>query len=209
LTPADILEVSYPGERAQLKRRILQGALTCFNESGLEPTTIEMIKQQCETSVGNIYHHFGNKDGLVAALFFSALEDQTRLLERYLADAQTAREGVAALVASYVDWVAARPEWARFLYQARSAVAKGGQGAELVRHTRQRNAWVQAWLTEPARRAGLRDWPPELLPSLIIGPAESYCRAWLSGRVKTSPEAFRAQLAEAAWLMMSAPAELS
>lgn len=198
-TPADVLERAYPGARSQLKRRILMGALQCFNEHGLELTTIEAIKQQCDTSVGNIYHHFGNKEGLVAALFFSAMDDQGSLLDQYLAQAKTAREGVAALVTSYVDWVAAQPELARFMFQARASVAKSQQGADLAQRNRQKHRQVVAWLAEPAHRAGLRDWPPELFPSLVIGQAESYCRAWLSGRVKTSPQVYRDLLAEAAW----------
>ena len=41
--------------------------------------------------------------------------------------------------------------------------------------------------------------PSELIPSLIIGAAESYSRAWLSAKVKKSPWEYREQLAEAAW----------
>ena len=77
-----VLERAYPGGRAQLKRRMLQGALACFNEHGIEPTTIEMILTRCDASVGNLYHHFGSKEGLVAALFFCALADQAALRPR-------------------------------------------------------------------------------------------------------------------------------
>lgn len=202
---AQVLERAYPGARSQLKRRILLGALDCFNEHGLEPTTIEIIKQRCETSVGNIYHHFGNKEGLVAALFFSAMDDQGALLDQYLAKAKTAREGVAAVVTSYVDWVARQPELARFVYQARASVAKSEHGDALAQQNRLKHRQIVTWLADPAHRAGLRDWPRELFPSLVIGPAESYCRAWLSGRVKTSPAAFRDQLAEAAWHSLAEP----
>jgi AcrR family transcriptional regulator len=199
LATIDIFEHRYPGRRAQLKRDILHSALTCFNQYGLEITTIDMIKGHCETSVGNIYHHFGSKEGLIAALFFSALEDQSRLLEEYLAKAKTAREGVAALVCSYVDWVAEQPELTRFQFQARSSVAKGPQGDELVRRNRARNRKVIAWLAEPTRRVSLSSLPAELVPSLIIGPSENYARAWLSGRVNASPQKYREELADAAW----------
>jgi AcrR family transcriptional regulator len=199
-----VLERSYPGARSQLKRDILLSALACFNEHGLEPTTIDMIKAHCGTSVGNIYHHFGNKDGLVSALFFSALEDQTSLLEQHLEGAQTAREGVAAMIHSYVDWVTAQPELARFQYQARSAVAKGLRGEELTQRNRLRNRKIIDWLRVPERRQAFRDWPSELLPSLIIGQSESYCRTWLSGRVQASPYDYRDKLAEAAWCSVAA-----
>lgn len=201
----DVLERNYPGKRAQLKRDILLNALTCFNEHGLELTTIEMIKVQCDTSVGNIYHHFGSKEGLIAALFFCAQQDQTQLLEAYLATAAQAQEGVSALVYSYVDWVTAEPELARFQFQARAAVAKGPQGEELTARNRARNRQILKWLSEPGRKQGIRNLPPELMPSLIVGPAENYCRAWLAGRVQAPPKKYREELALAAWHAIAAP----
>lgn len=180
------------------------GALTCFNEHGLELTTIEMIKAQCETSVGNIYHHFGSKEGLIASLFFCALEDQASLLETYLAAATNAREGVSALVYSYVDWVTVEPELARFQFQARSSVAKGPKGEELVSRNRARNRHTLKWLAELGSKNGIKNLPAELLPSLIVGQAENYCRAWLAGRVHGSPKKYREELAAATWCSISA-----
>lgn len=203
--PSLVVERAYPGARAQLKRRILLGALACFNQHGIEATTIEMIKDRCDASVGNLYHHFGSKEGLVAALFFSAMDDQLALVDERLAVAATLRDGVAALVLSYVDWVVAQPELARFLFQARASVAKGPHAPELAQRNRARHKGVLAWFNEPGRRQGLRDWPAELFPSLIIGQAENYCRAWLAGRVKASPQQYRDVLAEAAWCSVARP----
>lgn len=203
MSTADILERNYPGRRAQLKRDILLGALACFNQHGLELTTIEIIKLHCDTSVGNIYHHFGSKEGLAAALFFSALDDQARLLGEYLQKADTAQEGVAAIVGSYVDWVTEQPELARFQYQARAAIAKGPQADELSAKNRSRNKNIFSWWSVPERHAHIKHIPADLLPSLLIGQAENYCRAWLSGRIPTSPKKYRAYLTQAAWLSLA------
>lgn len=200
----EVLERQYPGRRAQLKRDILSAALACFNEQGLEPTTIEDIRTRCDTSVGNIYHHFGNKDGLIAALFFCALDDQERLRADYLQAALGIESRVAALVHSYLDWVAAEPELARFQFHARAAVAQGPKAEELADRNRQRNRQVRDWLADPEQLNPLAAVPMELLPSLIIGQAESYCRAWLSGRVQSSPDRFREPLARAAWASITA-----
>ena len=179
--------------------------MDCFNEHGLDLTTIEMIKVRCDTSVGNIYHHFGNKDGLIAALMFCALEDQARLLDEHLDKANSAKEGVAALVGSYVDWVSGQADLARFLFQARAAVAKGPHAQELVERNRKRSRKLLEWFAaSPDRQAGLGLYPKELLPSLIICQAENYCRSWLSGRVKNVPTKYREQLAEAAWRSVAA-----
>ncbi|WP_338581755.1 TetR/AcrR family transcriptional regulator [Pseudomonas sp. MAG733B] len=201
---ADLLERCYPGRRAELKRDIFRKALKLFNEQGIEATTIEMIRAECDTSVGAIYHHFGNKEGLVAALFFTALDDQARLRDSYLAEAQTTQAGVQALVHSYVDWVDSQPEWARFQYHARFAVTKGPLKDELATRNKARNKLLLEWLFEPERQEQLAGVPAELMLSLIIGQADSYCRAWLSGRVKGSPKVYREFLAEAAWRSVAA-----
>lgn len=196
---SDLLERCYPGRRAELKRDIFRKALTLFNEQGIEATTIEMIRAECDTSVGAIYHHFGNKEGLVAALFFTALDDQARLRDSYLSEAKTTQEGVYALVHSYVDWVDSQPEWARFQYHARFSVTKGPFKDELATRNKARNKQLLEWLSASARGDELNGSPAELLLSLIIGQADNYCRAWLSGRVKGGPKVYRDKLAHAAW----------
>ncbi|MDR2062584.1 MAG: TetR/AcrR family transcriptional regulator, partial [Acinetobacter sp.] len=45
----------------------------------------------------------------------------------------------------------------------------------------------------------LRALPAELMMSLVIGASESYSRAWLSGKVSTTPSLYRETLAQAAW----------
>lgn len=202
----DLIERTFPGRRSELKRSILRHALACFNEAGIEATNIETIRARCDTSVGAIYHHFGNKEGIVAALFFAALEDQATLRDRFLEQAQTAREGVLALVHSYVDWVDEQPDWARFVFQSRFAVASGPFKEELLARNKQRNRQLMEWISVEDRRGHFSHLPAELVPSLIIGAAESYSRAWLSGRVKKSPAEYRDCLADAAWRSISPPA---
>lgn len=199
MEPADLLERCYPGGRAESKREILRCALRLFNEHGIEATTIDVIRVESQTSVGSIYHHFGNKEGVIAALYMAALEDQGRLRDAYLNAVSSTQNWVYALVHSYVDWVVGQPDWARFQYQARYAVARSALADQLKEANRIRNAQVKEWFSDPAHRQDLRELPRELVPSLIIGPAESYCRAWLSGRVKQTPDVHRQLLAEAAW----------
>jgi AcrR family transcriptional regulator len=195
----DLIERTFPGRRSDLKRSILREALACFNEVGIEATNIETIRARCDTSVGAIYHHFGSKEGLVAALFFAALEDQASLRERYLQDAQTAQAGVVALVYSYVEWVHAQPEWARFVFQSRFAVSNGPFKDELIARNKRRNHQLKDWMNAEGRKEQFSPLPAELIPSLIIGAAENYSRAWLSAKVKKSPWEYRELLAQAAW----------
>lgn len=179
---------------------ILQAALACFQEVGIEATSIEMVRQRSQSSVGSIYHHFGSKEGIVAALFFDVLDAQTNSMAQALSKASTAPDGVRALVLGYVDWVTHEPDRARYMFRARSLVAQGPQAEQLKQRAQQRNAALLAWF-EPHRQAGtLIDVPCSLMPALVLGPAQSYCRAWLhASDGMPAPSLFREALADAAW----------
>ncbi|ENU43092.1 MULTISPECIES: TetR/AcrR family transcriptional regulator [Acinetobacter] len=195
----NLLERLYPGRRAALKRQILLDALICFLEHGIETTSIEMIRAKSETSVGAIYHHFKNKEGIVAALFFSALDDQTVLRDEYLKQAKTLQDVVFSLIHSYVDWVSEQPEFARFLNSARFNMMKGEEHQQLVQRNKNRNQNIFSQIANFEEFKALSLIPNELLLSLVIGSTESYCRAWLSQRVKSNPKVYKDVLAKAAW----------
>ncbi len=102
-------------------------------------------------------------------------------------------------MSSYLEWVVAYPEWARFLFQARSAVAKGPHHQELkdrnVENYQKLKEKLLSFETEGTKIVQ----PFEILSSLIVGPSENYCKAWLANRVKTSPGEYRDEFAESAW----------
>jgi AcrR family transcriptional regulator len=194
-----LFEAVEPGARKAHKREILSCALACFNEMGIEATTIEAIRAKASSSVGSIYHHFGNKEGLVAALCFAALDDQLQLIKRHIESVTTPREAIAVLIKSYMAWVAEKPELARFLSQARNAVANGPFAKDLAARNKQRYGDLHKWLAKGIQDGDILELPKETYASLLIGPAENFCRAWLSGRVKQSPVACAEVFADAAW----------
>lgn len=203
--PIPASEAPEPADRRQ---DILNAALACAADGGVDAVTIDGVRARCGASVGSIYHHFGNRDGIVAALFFDIFHDQSRSVQVQLNAAQGVEAGVRALVTGYLDWVVAQPERARFLFQARGAVTAGPRTPDLAEAARRRNQALVAWF-EPHRQSGaVRNLPCELMPSLVMGPVQSYCRAWLSGLEGTnalpSPTTYREELADAAWRAVKA-----
>ncbi|WP_171505589.1 TetR/AcrR family transcriptional regulator [Acinetobacter variabilis] len=195
----ELLERIFKGRRALLKRQILECALTEFLRTGIAATTIEMIRDQADTSIGAIYHHFKNKEGIIAALYISALTDQSEQRLQALSQVQGIEQGIQAVIQSYIDWVVAYPDFARFLYAAHYTVQSSDFKKELQQSNQQRNQELKQWLAQQADIGQLQAVPLELLMSLIIGPTESYCRSWLSGRVHASPKHYAAALAKSAW----------
>src|SRR5690348_17214641 len=98
------------------RREILDAALACFLRDGIAATGVEDIRRESGASVGSIYHHFGGKDGIVAALATEALGDYQRGLVATLRAARSARSGVQNGVRYHLDWVERHPDLARFLF---------------------------------------------------------------------------------------------
>lgn len=197
---ADLLHRIYPGRRAELKRILLQHALECFAEFGIEATSIEMIRERADSSVGAIYHHFKNKEGIVGALFSAALQDQMQQRTAALQQARGVQQGVTVIIGRYIDWVVQNPDFARFLFMARKGLGTE-QNAAVAVQNQQRNQAVFIWLQQQADEeiAQLAKIPRELLLSLMLGATESYCRAWLSHKVSTNPTLYKQALIDAAW----------
>jgi AcrR family transcriptional regulator len=174
----------------------------------VDAVSIEGVRVRCGASVGSIYHHFGNRYGIVAALYFEIFDAQSQRIQTALDNAHDAESGVKALVTGYLDWVVDEPQHARFLFQARGAVAAGPRTPELTEAAQRRNRALVNWF-EPHRAAGaVRALPCELMPSLVMGPVQSYCRAWLSALENqghlASPTQYRHELAAAAWRSVQA-----
>lgn len=186
-------------DKQDRKQEILQAAIACFNEQGIEATSIDAIRARSGASVGSIYHHFGNKEGIVAHLFLNGLDGYWQQLLAALQQAVDAEAAVKAMVGTYVEWVLANQDLARFIFQARTLVNRSAHGERLQECNRNNYREVLGYFKPWLESGVLRQLPPELYPALIIGPAQEYCRAWLSGRAKTDPRSLIAPLAEAAW----------
>jgi AcrR family transcriptional regulator len=199
-----VFERAEPGPRKAHKRRVMACALDAFEGLGLEAATIDDIRARADSSIGSIYHHFGSKDGLVAALFFAALDDQAALVEPQIAAAASAREVVEASVRGYLEWVSAQPRLARFMFRARAAVAAGPSADALASRNKARYRVLFQWLEKGVADGSVRVLPRETYVPLLIGQSESYCRAWLAERVKAPPSEHVAIFTDAAWRSLAA-----
>lgn len=185
--------------RSERQQAILDAALGCFLEAGVEATTIEDIRKRSGASIGSIYHHFGSKDAIAALLYVSALEDHKQLLRARLARARTAEQTVKAIVRAYVDWVSGNPALSRFVLYNRSAVITGGASSVLKQHNRTELAPMLEQFYGFVASSELRMLPKECYLSILTGPAHDYARQWLGGRVQKPLAELREVFAETAW----------
>jgi AcrR family transcriptional regulator len=192
-----------PSPRRSPDRRgaVLEAALACFARQGLEATTIEDIRRASGASVGSLYHHFGSKEGIAAAVYLEGLRAFHASLRPRVEAAEDAEVLVKAIVHHYVEWVVAHPEWARFLLEARRTQAVAEADPEIHALTREAFARLEPFV----RRGALSKLATPLLAAILLGPAQALAGAELR---RGRPAALRAAapvLAEAAWRALRAP----
>ena len=185
--------------RRTRKDEILQAALACFSEVGVDATTIEMIRDRSGASIGSLYHHFGNKERIIAALYLLGTGQYAALLEQGFAKAESAEACVRLLVTSYIDWVVANPEWARFILHSRGRVEASELGEQLREANQEHFARIHQALAGYREQGVFKEMPSDCFASLIIGPTHDFARNWLAGRTRTELADCRELLANAAW----------
>jgi TetR/AcrR family transcriptional regulator len=114
--------------RTRTRARVLAAAERLYADRGLATTRVEDIAELADVSVGSIYTHFGNKDGIQAALTEQALEH----LDGYLAAAFSASasplEQVMAAGDAYLRFHLDHPSAARLLAAPSAGDAASSQG---------------------------------------------------------------------------------
>jgi AcrR family transcriptional regulator len=192
---------SSPRALATSARRgaILGAALRLFVRNGFAGTSIEDIKRDSGASVGSIYHHFGGKEGVAAALYIDALTDYQNSLLALVAARPKAREGIEGVVRHHLHWVATHPDEARYLLNMRPAEVMLAFRKEVRTMNKTFFREVFGWLDEQAQAGRIRTVPRSLYFPLVIGPSQELAREWLEGRLDMPLEEAAPLLAEAAW----------
>lgn len=179
---------------------ILAAALDCFNQYGIEGTTIDMIRQQSNASVGSIYHHFGSKEDIAAALFIEGMRQFGQLLRDRVNQAQSAEQGIKAIVYANIAWISENPAWASYCFHHRGAVKHGSAAETFSADNKAFHRFLQTWFMPHVLSGEIKLLPPTLMSALVIGATHDYARHWLAGRTKTALQDHAQILAEAAWL---------
>ena len=199
-----LLERAFPDARQASRRSVLRHALSLFNANGVEATTIDDLRKASGQSVGTIYHHFKNKEGLVAALFFVALDDQSRAIAAHIEGLADGQAVIEALIECYTSWITAQPECAYFVFLARDSVAQGPHGADLTERLVARYEPIDDILAQEAEAGRILPLAADLIPALVLGAVEFYARGWLAGRRQATPESHAQRFATAAWRSLTA-----
>ncbi len=181
------------------KKLIIETALACFSELGLDRTNMEDIRKRSGASTGSIYHHFKSKEQLAAEVY---LEGIRRYQEGFLLAIEgkaDAREGIKAVVCYHLTWVQDHPDWARFLFQQRRAEFMAGTEDQFTRINADFLGRASLWFGTHIRAGTFRRLPTDIYVAFLLGPCQEYTRMYLSGHARAKPDEIADELAEAVW----------
>jgi AcrR family transcriptional regulator len=172
------------------RETILEAALESL-EAG-EEVTIESVRERSGASVGSIYHHFGDKDGILGALYAQVLGGYQAGVLRTLRTDPDAEEGIKELVRHHLRWVERNPERARLLLDG---AARGRAVEEVEALNEVLFAAIEDWI---GSQKAIRSVRLEVFFVAVFGPAQTVSRSWLA-RQSGSLRGMEDDLADAAW----------
>jgi len=148
--------------------RLLASAARLFRDKGYAATTVRDIAAALGIQSGSLFHHFRTKEDILHAVMETVITAMLDDLTDQLAQAQTPREAVRALIAielAYLHGPASDAtsvlfhDWRALSDDRRTALLQG------------RNAYFALWdqTLATARSAGLTTIEPEILRQFLHG----------------------------------------
>ena len=166
---------------------LLAAGLAVFDQDGFEGATVAAIRTRARASNGSFFHFFASKKELAGTLFLEILQSYHAAIVSSVDARCGAREGVARLIHAHLEWVVTNRREARFLFEiSRSEWSDEVRGAQRAENSRLAEG-IERWRAPLLARGELLPMSAILFFSQIIGPAQVFCRAYLSGRDRSDP----------------------
>lgn len=166
---------------ASRRDAILAAALDCFTEMGYDGASITRICQGSGASVGSIYHHFGDKEGVAAALYVEGIRRYQAGLVQIVEFEPEPGPGVAEMVDHHLDWVRDNPDWARFLFGFGTAPLGALERASIREANTRLLDLLRTWIARHAAAGRLASLEPGVFLAVTLGPCHELVRRWLGG----------------------------
>ncbi|TKB48666.1 TetR/AcrR family transcriptional regulator [Ferrimonas sediminicola] len=99
---------------ASKRQQILDTALVLFVQQGLEGAATAKIAREAGVATGTLFHHFSNKQALIAALYLEIKQELADRLPALRAD-QPTREMACRMWQAAMAWALDHPDKIRFL----------------------------------------------------------------------------------------------
>jgi AcrR family transcriptional regulator len=172
---------------ASAREDLLAAGLAVFERDGFEGATVAAIRTRARASNGSFFHFFESKKELAGTLFLEVLQRYHAAILAAIETTSDAQQGIRRLIHAHLDWVVNNRREARYLFEiSRSEWTETVRDAQRAQNSRLAEG-IERWRAPLIASGVLLPMTPTLFVSQIIGPAQIFCRAWLSGRDRTDP----------------------
>ncbi len=166
---------------------LLAAGLAMFDRDGFEAATVAAIRARAGVSNGSFFHFFASKRELAGALFLEILQRYQTDLLAAVGPSPGAQQGIGSLIKTHLDWVVNHRCEARYLFEiSRTEWLADQREAQRAQNERLVDA-IERWRGPLVACGELVPMTARLFLSQIIGPAQIFCRAYLSGREDSDP----------------------
>src|ERR1700676_1900211 len=170
-----------------VRQDLLAAGLAVFDHDGFEGATVAAIRTRARASNGCFFHCFGSKKELAATLFLEVLHGYHAAILAAIGPCLAPQAGPTPLIPAHLDLVVNKRREARYLFEiSRSEWTEEVRDAQRSQNSRLAEG-IERWRAPLIARGELLPMPSTLFFSQIIGPAQIFCRAWLSGRDRADP----------------------
>src|ERR1700680_3584099 len=172
---------------ARAREDLLAAGLAVFDRDGFEGATVAAIRARARASNGSFFHFFRSKKELAGTLFLEVLQRYHAAVLAAIETTPDAQQGIGRLIRAHLDWVVNNRREARYLFEiSRSEWTEPLRDAQRAQNSRLAEG-IERWRAPLIASGELLPMPSTLFFSQIIGPAQIFCRAWLSGRDRADP----------------------
>ncbi|MEU2034072.1 TetR/AcrR family transcriptional regulator [Nocardia amamiensis] len=184
---------------ADTRARILAEATEQLLAKGYAAFTVAGVRDRLGLSSGSMFHAFGSKAELAAAVYVGGMLDYQRTVcERLDAPDIGAEQAIRAMLDAHLGWVEDHRDLARFLFATLPDEVGRAVEPELAQHNRVFFAALERRYRELLGEVDVGDHGYPVAHAICVGPAQEYCRQWVRGRVTAPPRALSPTLQEAA-----------
>jgi len=170
-----------------VREDLLAAGLAVFDRLGFEGATVAAIRARARASNGSFFHVFGSKQELAGALLLEVLRHYHGAMLAALDPSPDAKQGIDRLIRAHLDWVVLSRREARYLFEiSRNEWSENVREAQRAQNARLAEG-IERWRAPLLASGDLLPMTPAMFVSQLIGPAQIFCRAFLSGRDRADP----------------------
>ncbi|QKT03944.1 TetR/AcrR family transcriptional regulator [Ectothiorhodospiraceae bacterium 2226] len=180
---------------------VLTTALRLFTEHGYFNTSVHDIGRAAGVSIGSIYHHFKDKEGIAKALYDQLVARMGAALDAIEAEHTTTHDRCRAVVALLLDIATAEPQVMAYMLRAQhQEFISGGSPVCSSKPFAQMRAMVRTGMA----RGEVREMEPVVAASALFGGPLRMVSLHLDGLLERPLKDYLDPLWEAAWRAVAA-----